>query len=192
MKIRLTVSNLEAVVAVLVVLALGVLLLVVISRQRRKFARDLAMLVADVALAEEVAGLGYWRRVMGSDEAWWSGGMYRLFGLDPVQFRPLVKNISARFHPDDWSAVTRLTDPAATGGKGGNAEARIFCGDGSIKDVLVATRYRTARSGEVEEVFGIIADITARKAAMRISALREEQMRRAVDAMAAAVWEFDL
>src|SRR5262249_3588059 len=141
---------------------------------------------------EDVTGLGYWSRDVNAAVADWSPGMFRLFDLDPATFVPGRDAIRAQVLPDDLAVFDRMTAPPGPDDSGRDGELRMFCGDGSIKDVLAVIRFRRNRTGAIREVFGILVDITARKAANRLVALREEQLQSAVAAMGAAVWERDL
>lgn len=181
---------LAVLVGVLMTGAVAVIGFVVV--QRRRLAAQFAGLAADVALTEDVTGLGSWSRGINDTTARWSPGLYKLFGVDPKTFTPTREAILAQVHPDDLPAFARIASPETSGGEGGDAEVRLFCGDGSIKDVLVVVRFRRDRHGAVREVVGIVFDVTARKAAQRLVALREEQLQLAMDAMGAGVWEVDL
>ncbi|MHB1206515.1 MAG: PAS domain-containing protein [Rhodospirillaceae bacterium] len=178
------------IVGFLLTAAAGVLIAVLI--QRRRLTRRFTDLLADRALAEDVSGLGTWSRPIAADVSRWSPGMYRLFGLDPATFTPTRANIAPHVHPHDLPALKRIADPAVTDGAGGDAEIRIFYAGGGMKDVLAVSRFRRNRAGAVTEQFGIIIDITSRKAAQRMLALGEKQLQLAMSAMGAAVWEVDL
>lgn len=174
------------VLAVITALSLAAQLL-----QRLRLARDLKALTADMNLAEEVARIGYWSRPVNGKAAVWSPGLYEIFGQDPATFAPTPEAVRPLFFPQDLPAVSALNDFDATGGKGGEVEARIRCADGRIKEVLVATRFQMKKDRVVGQ-FGVVADITARKAAERRAIEREEQLQRAVSAMGAAIWDWDI
>lgn len=174
------------------VVAVSVVVLLTQLVQRLKLARDLEALSADMMLAEKVAGIGYWSRPAGATVTTWSAGMYDVFEQDPQTFVPNYQNVVAAFFPQDAAALEALTDPENTGRKGGEVEAHIRCPNGKIKDVLVAIRYRFTKGGRLIGLFGVVADITARKTAERATAEREEQLQRAISAMGAAIWDWDI
>jgi len=162
-------------------------------RTRQRLARDLEALSEDMHLAENFARMGYWSRDADSTaDTKWSAGLYEVFGQDPKTFKPSRENSRELFFQQDLPAVMALTDPNNTGFKGGEVEARIRCPDGRIKNVLVVTRYRFSKSGKLVGLFGVVADITARKAAERTVVEREEQLQRAISAMGAAIWDWDI
>ena len=181
-------SLLAVLLAVLVALAIFVIRL----PERVRLSRDLKELSREIALAENVARLGYWNRRLDTDALSWSAGMYEVFGEDPKTFVPTLSTVRSRIFPEDLPLVERLTNAELTDGKGGDAEIRIRCDNGLVKDVLLATRYQYDRSGKFIGFFGIANDITSRKTAERNVAEREEQLQTAITAMGAAIWDWDI
>ena len=183
---------LEAALITIGVLVVAVAISLVVQLvQRLRLVRDLQVLTADMNLAEEVARVGYWSRPVNHKIATWSPGLFEIFGQDPKRFTPSADAVRELFFAQDLPAVAALNEFEATGGKGGEAEAHIRCPDGTIKEVLVSTRFQT-KKGKVVGYFGVIADITARKAAECAAIEREEQLQRAVSAMGAAIWNWDI
>jgi PAS domain S-box-containing protein len=165
---------------------------VAMYRRRSRLMDELRVLTDDMRLAENVARMGYWRRDIGVEEAIWSPGMYELFGQDPQTFKATRQNVQSLFLPEYVSALIALADPEATARRGGEAEMRIKCPDGRIKDVLLVARYRFSKAGKLLGVLCVVADITARKTAERAIIEREDQLQRAVSAMGAAIWDWDM
>ncbi len=168
---------------------LAVLALAFVLIQRLRSIRDMRVLSADMRLAENVARIGYWSRPINSNHTVWSAGMFEIFGQDANRFTPTIESVNALFLPQDLEAIQAITNTDVAGHKGGDIEARIRCPDGKIKDVTVAIRYRVSKSDKILGLFGIVADITARKAAERATSEREDQLQRAVSAMGAAIWD---
>jgi len=170
------------------VLALGGLAIFGIRvPERTRLSRDLAKLTSELGLTESVARLGYWNRRPNTDLTTWSDGLYKIFGVDPETFQPTLRNVRQFFLKEDLPTVVELTDPEKTDRKGGDAEVRIHCADGAIKDLLIATRFRFSKSGKHIGLFGVVIDITDRKSAERAIAEREEQLQSAIAAMGASV-----
>src|SRR5262249_22984496 len=71
-------------------------------------------------------------------------------------------------------------------------ETRIIRPDGEKRDVLVALRPRLSPAGEPITLFGILADITARKEAQRALEANERQLAAAISATEAVVWTWDI
>ncbi len=170
----------------------AVLALAFFGVQRLRLVRDLKTLTADMTFAETVARIGYFSRAINSNRHVWSPGMFEVFDQDPRQFTPILENIAPLFLDSDFETIAAFTRPEITGHKGGEVDARIRCPEGKIKHVRVAIRHRVTEGGKVTGIFGIVADITARKVAERAMAEREEQLQRAVSAMGAAIWDWDI
>jgi len=169
--------------------AVGFLLILL---QKIRLQKRFQSLVADMHLAEDVSRIGYWSRASESTVAEWSTGMFALFGQDPKTFAPTLARMADLFLPGDWDAIRAVTAKPEAHRKGGEIEARIRCPDGKIKDVLVAFRFRFTKDDRFAGIFGVVADITARKVAERKGMEREEQLQRAVSAMGAAIWDWDI
>jgi PAS domain S-box-containing protein len=169
-------------------LAIGAAVLLVLVLQYVRLLRESAKLEADIGLAETTADIGYWSRKIGTPNTRWSDGMFRIFGQDQGTFVPSPETIMPQVHPDDVAALMHLLDPVATGGAGGNAEARITTPAGTVKHLVLAIRYRF-EADKAAEYFGVAVDVTARKQAEAATVAREEQLQRALTAMGAAVWE---
>jgi PAS domain S-box-containing protein len=174
------------------IMVVGLAVLLTQLLQRLRLARELEAISADMMLAENVAGIGYWSRAGRAHITTWSAGMFELFEQDPKIFIQNYDNIVGLFLPQYLPALEALTDPKNTGRKGGDIEAQIRCPNGKIKDVLVATRYRFNKAGKFIGLFGVVADITARKAAERAITEREDQLQRAISATGAAIWDWDI
>jgi len=175
----------------LLAIAGAVSLLLVLLRNRRKTNR-LRSLAGDIHLVEDIARIGYWSASTTSDIADWSAGMYALFGQDSKTFVPKLSRMGALFLPGDWDAFLAMANKPHAHRKGGEIEARIRSLDGKIKDVLVDFRFRFSKDDTFTGMFGVVADITARKAVERKATEREEQLQRAVSAMGAAIWDWDI
>jgi len=56
-------------------------------------------------MAEELAGLGYWRMDARTETLRWSKHMFRIFGFEPG-LKPLLAEAMARVPPDDGRRPT--------------------------------------------------------------------------------------
>ena len=175
----------------LLVIAAGIFFFLQIM-QRLRLVSDLRALTADMSLAENVAGIGYWSRDLDSMVISWSPGMYDLFGQDRHRFVPSVETMRPLIVTEDQYAVRALTDQIVTAAHEGEAEIRIRRPDGTIKDVVVATRVHGTKAQKISRLFGIVADVSARKVAERAASEREDQLQRAISAMGAAIWDWDV
>lgn len=160
--------------------------------KRTMLEREMAVLAEDMALTENTSRLGYFRRGLEADSIRWSDGIFAIFGLDPKSFIPMPDSAREFILPEYWPTLDRLRDPEATGRRGGEVEVRFRYANGEIRDLYIVVRYRFDRRGRFTDTFGVVADVTARKAAERAMAEREAELKRTIAVTGAATWSIDL
>jgi PAS domain S-box-containing protein len=116
-------------------------------------------------MAEQIAGLGYWRMDARTHKVVWSEQMYQIYGLDPAEplrFSALV----AMTHSEDAPASTGRLKRALEGGEAEeHAITRIFRGDGEMRYLISNSMAERSADGEVEAVLGTVMDITDQRRA---------------------------
>jgi PAS domain S-box-containing protein len=167
--------------------------------ERRALREQAARQASLAALGEEVAGVGYWRFDIASEELTWSKQVYKIYGLEPettpsiallVDLMPPEDRPMARLRFEaaikqgtDWKrSVTRIVRP--------DGEMRYFEGHGVCE--------RNAE-GIVTALFGTVVDITERIRDEAAKAESEKRYRRmserallAAQAAQIGIWEHDL
>ena len=127
------------------------------------------------SMAEEVAGVGYWRLDAQSLEATWSPQMFRMYGLAAGDTIGLTRAMDM-VHPDDKvEADARVEASLRTGQGWDEALTRIVQSDGSIHFLAGRGVCETDASGQVTAVFGTAMDVTAQILASR--ALEDSERR---------------
>lgn len=127
----------------------------------------------DFALAQQVGQIGWWRLETKKNELTWSDETRRIF--DAEKAAPLTyDDFIAMVHPDDRAIVNGRWD-AALNGEAYDVEHRIFA-DGRVKWVREKAYLEFDAAGAVASAFGIVQDITERKAAE--AALRDADRRK--------------
>ena len=94
------------------------------------------------------------------------------------------------YSADDVIRLRAMAEPMDDG-SGREGEFQIRLPDGAAKDVVVSVRYRFNRRGKVIGIFGVIADISARKRAEREIIERETRLDLALEATGAVTWDID-
>jgi PAS domain S-box-containing protein len=114
-------------------------------------------------LAEEVAGIGYWRLDVVSGEGTWSPHVATMYGLDPDGEAQNERFFEA-VHPDDRAVVRARVKRAREEGIGWkSAVTRVVLPDGRTRYLEGHGRCdRDAATGQVVAIFGTVMDITAR------------------------------
>lgn len=126
-------------------------------------------------LAQHMADLGHWtvqfpeRVVECSDE------VFRIFGLDPAKPDPTLEETFGRYHEEDRKIVRQKFQQVLETGKAVDFNARIRRADGKIRHVRGYGQPRFDESGTLEDIFGVLQDVTDQK---RVEyALRESERR---------------
>ena len=124
-------------------------------------------------MAENLAGIGYWRTEFRSDEFSWSEQMYKIYGLEPANGPPGVTAMTDFVHPDDRD---RLLQHRRLYGRteAPELDVRIVRPDGEIRHVITRSMVERDEQGAILARFGTLADITDIKRA-EAAALESEQ-----------------
>jgi PAS domain S-box-containing protein len=125
-------------------------------------------------LAEEAAGLGYWRLDVATRAIAWSDGLFRLYGLE-VGDLPDLETAMAAIHPEDSERANGLLDRAMKFGEDYTDQVRLKTADGSWRVMMNRTLCRRDANGAVNTVIGVVMDVTEMElanAALRASEAR--------------------
>jgi PAS domain S-box-containing protein len=133
--------------------------------ERRALQERAERMASLTALAEEVAGIGYWRLDTVTGEGTWSPHVATMYGLDPGG-ETRIERFFEMIHPDDRTAVLARLKGAREEGLGWKlAITRIVLPDGRTRYLEGHGRCERDASGQVIGVFGTVMDITTRVAA---------------------------
>jgi PAS domain S-box-containing protein len=130
-----------------------------------------------VEMAEEIAGVGHWRRDMRSGEAVWSTELFRIYGLDPALGALSLPDAILMFHPDDQETVRTDLDRAARDGVGFARDLRVVRPDGELRYVVSRAAAERGADGSVISIFGVFMDVTEAKRAEQVLRESEERYR---------------
>src|SRR5215203_5732802 len=116
-----------------------------------------------VALA--AGQMGSWDWDVENGECAWDAGQYRIFGVEPENFKLTYDNIRPLIHPEDLQRIEGLV----AGGIGDKTtfqtEARIVRPNGDLRWCICAAAMTMNAEGRVVRVSGVTVDITDRKEA---------------------------
>ncbi|MGL2965770.1 PAS domain-containing protein [Flavobacterium sp. XGLA_31] len=115
---------------------------------------------AKLQLATDIAGLGYWSNDLIKSEITWSEEVYKIFEVNPDNFKLSLETIKARFHPDD-----RINfDPEVFSHFENRAvqenEHRIITDSGQTKWILVRQYLIKDNEDKAVRLEGVLLDIT--------------------------------
>ncbi|MGI8745973.1 MAG: PAS domain S-box protein [Bryobacteraceae bacterium] len=150
------------------------LFLVSINRdvtKRKQTEESLKQSEAKLAEAQQLAHLGSWEWDVRENKVAWSAGMYRIYGLEPHEFRPSYESFLERVHPEDRADTQRIIQSAFDERGSFDHDHRIICPDGSVRTLQARGQMSLDEAGHPIRMVGTAQDITERK---RI----EEEIRR--------------
>ena len=128
--------------------------------------------------AQEVAHMGSWEWDVGADRVWWSGEMYRIYGIAPGTFIG-YETFLEHVHPDDRSMAHEIVSRAMTDTRPFTFDHRIVRPDGTIRVIHANGRVICDAVSHPIRMVGTGVDITERKEAEEARAqLIHEQARR--------------
>jgi PAS domain S-box-containing protein len=115
-------------------------------------------------LAEDIAGVGYWRLDVASRSIDWSKQMFLVYGLEPGQEPPLERAM-AMVHPEDRIEATDRLQRALNGQGWVDGLTRLIRPNGEIRYVEGRGVCERDATGAVIAVFGTMVDVTNHKVA---------------------------
>lgn len=125
------------------------------------FARDQAREQAQRALlAEDIAGVGYWRVDLAANDLFLSPKMYKIYGIRGDQALT-ADDLLAQLHPDDRAEeLARFTRRLKSGEPEFDAVFRIIRGDGAVRHLRGSSIIEMDADGARRSVLGTVIDIT--------------------------------
>ena len=119
---------------------------------------------SELAAAQEIAQLGNWTWDIAGGTLAWSDEVYRIFGVQPANFRPNYSDFLCFVHPADQERVTAAIDLALNGPGDYDLEHRILRADGSQRTVHERGRIVRDAAGKPLRMRGTVQDVTERRA----------------------------
>ena len=129
------------------------------------------------AMAQAIAGVGYWRLDVYSRQLTWSKQMYLAYGLPPSAEVPLATAMAMVHLEDRAGSDARLQHALATGRGWDDELTRLVRPDGEMRYVEGRGVCERDETGAVRSIVGTMVDVTARKRAEIALAESEAQFR---------------
>ncbi len=143
--------------------------------ERRASREALAEHSRRAEMAEEVAGVGYWRLDAETLEATWSPQIFRMHGL-AIGDTVALEHAMDMVHPDDKAqSDARVLQSLRTGEGWNDTMTRILQPDGTLRYLSGHGICETDGEGKVTAVFGTVLDVTDQMIAKH--ALEESERR---------------
>ena len=148
--------------------------------ERRVEQRTAALQQSEARLreAQQVARLGSWEFEVQTGKITWSTEIFSIFGLSPDAAEPTYEDlIQDYFPPDERQRHTQLIDRAIQQGEPYATDLKIIRADGSLGYIFVKAELSHNPAGQVNRLFGIVMDISDRKAMQEALERSEERTR---------------
>jgi PAS domain S-box-containing protein len=142
-------------------------------------------------MAEQIAGVGYWRFDTASAAITWSAEVYRIYGVEAGA--PLdVAAIFEAAHPDELDGLREGLTAARAEGRPYAGEHRIRRPDGSWRTVSWRTTSEVDAAGRVTGIVGALLDITTFKQIEAAAVQSEARYRLLADKASDIILRVDL
>lgn len=136
-----------------------------LERSMEISSREMQFLNTRSEEAQKIAQLGYWSLELPSNKSIWSKEVYYLLGIEPSMPAEKLDKIPGLQPQPDRPEIKVLLQQAIQSGQGFETEICCKTQDKSLKHFYVIGHTKTNLAGEVNEVSGILMDITKRKEA---------------------------
>jgi PAS domain S-box-containing protein len=138
---------------------------------------DLKRSESQLREAQQIAHLGSWELDVSTRKSSWSTEVFRIFRLDPDSPEPNYEEMLSYFPANDRSLFLQLIDRTIQIGETFETDLQIIRADGSWGYVFVKAEAIANEVGQVTRLFGILMDISDRKATQEALKLSEERSR---------------
>ena len=142
--------------------------------------------------AERLARIGAWEFVLASQQVSWSEGLYRIYGLDPEQFKPSYEAFMSRVHPADQARIGERIGQALEDLQPFEFEHRILLPSGEVGVNRSVGRVETDSQGRPVRMYGVASDVTERNRAEELLLSQEAQLAEAQRIARVGSWELNV
>jgi len=139
--------------------------------------------------AQEMAHLGFWNWNVKSGEVEWSHEVFKIFCLDPKEFKPQIDSIlELSPWPEDHQRDQDLIKRAVESHSPGNYEQKFLRPDQSIAYYYSTFRGNYDDMGNLNAIVGTVLDITERKQAEETIRENEKYFRELIESLPQLFW----
>ena len=115
---------------------------------------------AQLAEAQEIAGLGSFDYDVIENTGTWSAQLYRVMGVDPETFRPSFESFHGCVHPADRAELQGLVLAVFENGGSLRHRHRVVRPDGVERVTQICFRSKSDAGGRVVRLIGTVQDVT--------------------------------
>lgn len=145
----------------------------------------------NMRLAQRIGQIGSWEVDLDADTLAWSEETFRIFGRDPLTFKPTNEAFFEAVHPEDREAVREASQQAALLGGPYRVEHRIIRPDGEERYLVEHAGIVQDATGRPVRMMGMVQDVTEQKLAQRKLIENEARLAALVGSAMDAIISFD-
>lgn len=144
---------------------------------RKETENSLRISEANLARAQQLAGLGYWRWDIKNNSLFWSDALYRFIGKDPREFQPDPDSLMQHIYPEDRELTQNSINHSLATGLPHTSTFRIVSTTGQVRYMKTSGEVSFGQDGEPEQMFGIAMDVTEQHFSEMVLRDSEERFR---------------
>jgi PAS domain S-box-containing protein len=142
--------------------------------------------------AQRIAHIGSWEMDFTSGDLSWSDEIYRIFEIDPMQFKASYPTFIERIHPEDRVRVDRVFNVAIEEHTPYEVSHRLLLPDGRLKHVHERGEITYDAAGAPISAAGTVQDISKRVLDEMALKQSEERLALATRSGIIGVWDWDV
>ena len=131
--------------------------------------------------AQAIAHMGSWEWDVRANRVTWSNELFRIYGLEPGEFRASFEGYLDLVHPGDRERVRATIGRALADHRPFVFQERIVRPDGDVRRLESLGEVVVGHDGAVTKLIGVCHDITERAAALEAAHEAEERFRSAFE-----------
>jgi PAS domain S-box-containing protein len=120
----------------------------------------MAETLAKLNEAQNLAKIGSWDWNVRTGEVWWSDELYRIFEVDPAEYKPGSESNTSFVHPEDRAAYNEASLHSVKSGEPLDYQVRIITGKGNLKHCKSTATVQLDENGTVVRLTGTFSDIS--------------------------------
>ena len=142
---------------------IGLIAVITDITERKRTEKELALLLENLQEAQAIAHIGNWEFDVFNETLIWSDELKRIFGLNPENPAPTVRECLQMIHPEDRDLWMETFQTSLRDGISYDIDFRIQLPDGSLRYLDGKGEALINEKNQVIRLFGTAMDITERK-----------------------------
>ncbi len=145
-----------------------------------------------LALASEMASLGYWKIDLSDQSVFWSDEMYQIHGIEKGSINLDISTALGMIKPGENTDINALLQRMKASGGSARRELKIKRPDGEERILMVNAQGINDGGGGYVSLFGTALDVTEDRKASKALADSERRLDQAIQASGLGFWEWDV